>query len=409
MSNIIVIGNGFDLHCGLDSRYSDFLKDRKETLDTVLDFIYELVPNGNSHDLSDAARVIDNILKRTNYQITFWDMYFLLKDYQLKKSLENWFDVEKLILGVVKPRRGMDYSDLCIDNITGALNTMVIERNNQVTINNTNFGYYNSILAYFIYAKNLEGSRYRLQGIDRNQMYQIVFEELKSFEAIFLEYLKKIQTGISYYKKAQTLLKQMNIGSKEFSLLNFNYTDPTLFIRDEMKNLLKAKENVHGSINKNSIIFGIDQGTIEGDDVSYQFTKTSRKMFELDNKKIEENHHFLKRDVENIIFYGHSLGNADYSYYLSIFDFYDIYSSDVSLVFYYSVYDTSKKSEISKEFRNKVIRLILEYGTTLDNKDHGKNLLHRLLLEKRLFIIKLLDRHRVDKNDSSEDAFENTY
>ena len=32
------------------------------------------------------------------------------------------------------------------------------------------------------------------------------------------------------------------------------------------------------------------------------------------------------------------------------------------------------------------MRLLSSYGTTLDNKDHGKNLVHKLLLEGRLII-----------------------
>lgn len=34
----------------------------------------------------------------------------------------------------------------------------------------------------------------------------------------------------------------------------------------------------------------------------------------------------------------------------------------------------------------KVTKLINRYGDTLDNKDHGKNLLHKLILENRLSI-----------------------
>ena len=30
--------------------------------------------------------------------------------------------------------------------------------------------------------------------------------------------------------------------------------------------------------------------------------------------------------------------------------------------------------------------LLVDYGATMDNKDHGKNLMHKLLLEGRLII-----------------------
>jgi len=35
---------------------------------------------------------------------------------------------------------------------------------------------------------------------------------------------------------------------------------------------------------------------------------------------------------------------------------------------------------------NKVISLLTAYGATLENTDHGKNLIHKLLLEGRLSV-----------------------
>lgn len=35
---------------------------------------------------------------------------------------------------------------------------------------------------------------------------------------------------------------------------------------------------------------------------------------------------------------------------------------------------------------DRVVKLIKTYGNTLDNKDHGKNLLHKLKLENRILI-----------------------
>ena len=35
---------------------------------------------------------------------------------------------------------------------------------------------------------------------------------------------------------------------------------------------------------------------------------------------------------------------------------------------------------------NKVINLLTAYGATLENRDHGKNLIHKLLLEGRLSV-----------------------
>ena len=83
----------------------------------------------------------------------------------------------------------------------------------------------------------------------------------------------------------------------------------------------------------------------------------------------------------DIKFYGHSLSEADYSYFQSIFDYYNLYENNkVSLTFYYSK---------GFEQTEKVYRLINTYGKTLSNKDQGKNLTHKLLLENRLKIIEI--------------------
>lgn len=90
-------------------------------------------------------------------------------------------------------------------------------------------------------------------------------------------------------------------------------------------------------------------------------------------------------DCQKLIFYGHSLSEADYSYFQSLFDLYDIYNQ-AFLIFKYSVYDKEKAYEIKKVVFHSITKLIKKYGDTMTNKDHGKNLLHKILLEGRLKI-----------------------
>lgn len=39
---------------------------------------------------------------------------------------------------------------------------------------------------------------------------------------------------------------------------------------------------------------------------------------------------------------------------------------------------------------NAVNKLLVEYGATMSNRDHGKNLMHKLLIEGRLFLRPIL-------------------
>lgn len=178
-----------------------------------------------------------------------------------------------------------------------------------------------------------------------------------------------------------------------YNLLSFNYTYPIEIygvysggmgietvpnVRRINLDKCNCYTNIHGSLDKD-IIIGIDEKGIDENDILYRFTKTYR-LFELDNKES-----CLDKNIKHIKFYGHSLAAADYSYFQSIFDFYDIYNSDVDLTFYYSDYDGNQR-HVNVD---RVVKLIKAYGNTLDNKDHGKNLLHKMKLENRLLIKEL--------------------
>lgn len=97
----------------------------------------------------------------------------------------------------------------------------------------------------------------------------------------------------------------------------------------------------------------------------------------------------LEDDINEIIFYGHSLGESDYSYFQSIFDHYNLYNSDLSLKFGFSFHGGHSLDDSIEKQSNRVSKLINKYGETLDNKDHAKNLLHKLLIENRLSIFEI--------------------
>ncbi|NEX53098.1 hypothetical protein GTP07_08705 [Lactococcus lactis] len=94
----------------------------------------------------------------------------------------------------------------------------------------------------------------------------------------------------------------------------------------------------------------------------------------------------ISSDINIIKFYGHGLGEADYSYFQAIFDSVDLYHSNTKIVFYWSDYQGVEKQAIRVEQVKNVTKLIEEYGTTFTNKDHGRNLLTKLQLENRLQI-----------------------
>lgn len=234
-----------------------------------------------------------------------------------------------------------------------------------------------------------------------DQIYSFLLDQLDEFEDNFKRYLtdqlKEETIQNNYYRKSSRILDVLE-HSEQSNILTFNYTNPLQLNENTDKMALTVStRNVHGDLS-NKIIIGIDQKAEElnqeteltklrqPNNYIYLFSKTYRIM-RLASDRQEK--HILNKNIKSIVFYGHSLAAADYSYFQSIFDFYSIYDSDVTLVFYYSVYKENDREQITKTQFDSIRKLLIEYGTTLDNKDHGKNLLHKLLLEDRLIIKEL--------------------
>ena len=85
-----------------------------------------------------------------------------------------------------------------------------------------------------------------------------------------------------------------------------------------------------------------------------------------------------------IAFFGHSLSKFDYSYFQTIFDHYDLYNSSIQLVFYYMTFGERKFEDMELELAERISKMLYDYSPSIDNERKGRNLTHKLLLEKRL-------------------------
>lgn len=140
------------------------------------------------------------------------------------------------------------------------------------------------------------------------------------------------------------------------------------------------------------IVFGIDGTGCLDDSTVARFTKTYRLLVLARNDfgipiaySGENGKGPVGIEMGMIKFYGHPLASADYSYFQSIFDLVNLYSSHVRLLFFYSDYSVMAREETYQ----RVLNLLSAYGETMDNEDHGKNLIHKLILEGRLSIVRL--------------------
>jgi hypothetical protein len=449
---LIILGNGFDLTCGLPTRYSDFFSNRYSKYHEVFSKILKLKMQKELLDIE--------FVKKYFQGITIWDCIFIfntiIDDAELLSicSLEDesieiekqigeklndikWCDIEKIIsdffIVPVNSNSECLYYTQVWDHLITNIEVTYYEEN----INKIDF---NGILAYIfsllknnsveviekcgtnldptavINIKNLENE------IKQSSFDKFLLNELKRFERDFHEYLCEIFYSDSlvrrkYFNKAIRILLNISNYNKKISILNFNYTNPMdsklnrEYLEDDLINFSILEKNiicitnVHGYLSElvkhevSERIFGIDESVFFNNElqnicyseVGKNFTKTSRKIHANNNYYTPESYsgryqgNLLSKNIHEIIFFGHSLSEADYSYFMSIFDFLDIYNSEVSLIFYY--YDHEKEIDKVKNITTENVKnLIRKYAITLENM-HSENLLHKLLLENRLKIL----------------------
>jgi hypothetical protein len=232
-----------------------------------------------------------------------------------------------------------------------------------------------------------------------------MLSNLDTLEGQFRSYLRRqYDESDSYLGKAVELLNDMVLDEcppvaeapydkSRTSVLSFNYTTPFAFENSAVEGARVV--NIHGNLD-GEIIFGVDGKECMGDPDALPFTKTYRvasmgvnmpsRLYATATGRSDGSR------TEVIKFFGHSLGEADYSYFQAFFDGVDLYGGDTRLVFYYRPWHGKDENELHAETVEAVTKLLVEYGGTLDNKDHGKNLMHKLLLEGRLEVKRLAKR-----------------
>ncbi len=400
-NKLIILGNGFDLACGLKSKYADFFKKRitgdinkslmnayrvfkreDNPLSTGLNApVYQFITlfdikRSHSKSKSASDRIIDykfpslipadkKIISSSN--LTFWDivLFYFQEFSQLNLEDVQWQNIEDRMLDFFTN----EYSE------TPSFKDIYfsIIKNSDLSLLNWLCLYVASILPE------------REKTYESDDFLQYLYDELRLFEKAFFEYLaNEVEKSSEYRNRAVDLLdaialKNVRNFSKD-SVLSFNYTSP---ISSPNYNIT----NVHGTLHSGNIIFGIDQTKIDPSKDIYRFTKTFRQMTETSISK-RSNDLILpsKEEINEIAFFGHSLSPLDYSYFQTIFDFYDLYSSNVTLAFYYRLYDGVSNLDMELDLSKKISQMLKIYSPSIGNENQANNLMHKLLLEKRLII-----------------------
>ena len=391
---LIVLGNGFDLECGLPTRFSHFFEPRLKALET--------------QNWKKTGR-----LRNLGYEAspTVWD--FLLRS----KMYSPWYSVEDaihdLVLSAGDGRSGAT-------GIAAKLITRIFElatsgdeasfRPDEKTANSTDEEDLLDNVSEFMAIDCVDALRAADGPWSSQDFIDYLGTQLSKLESNFKNYMISVTDNNSdYVKRSFSLLGSML--SDEWApdeklvlnttVLTFNYTNP--FKGDIGKSDAVRIINVHGNLD-DGIIFGIDGTKCVDNPLAFPFSKTYRVITagtDFGKGAVRTSSgSLLSHETHIVKFYGHSLGEADYAYFQAIFDSVNLYSSDTKLIFYFKPHhkpaeDVEDSEQSEKRARNtmttRVTKLLAEYGKTLDNEDHGRNLMHKLMIEGRLEVRLLKD------------------
>lgn len=460
---LVILGNGFDLASGLPTQYSDYFKYRNDLVLKFTDDIDMLISEPYKSFLCDEFRLAqqDNYsgnfaeeFKKLNREnelsffnqlielnsvylsskypgVDFWEVYFLKTRTVNEIEKKLWSDVESDInkflneksskvgpLGTKWTRYHNDFSlNKDIDSLLEAdIKFKGTTRRNGL-FNEDNVQYFNEAITFN--KKTLFWKYVVIIFLSKDDVLKDLWNQLSKFEDNFSNYIKKVNEEALKtpykYKYTDNLIKLDPDSFRSFHILTFNYTKITedyneatkkyyfKFVTEYgVKNFDAQVNHVHGTF-RDKIIFGIDYSQAENIDL-FPFSKTYRKML---NSIGKEGLALPKLDSgDSIIFYGHSLSEYDYSYFQSIFDYYDLYSSNIKLVFKFSYYGDLSHFEQDKKKALLVSKLIKDYGSNMKDKVKGSNLLHKLQLENRLNI-EVVTLDKLDIPEITMDISEN--
>lgn len=396
---LLVIGNGFDLSCGLKSKYSDFFHQRFIDLfgkDVNHDQERQVLNSESGIDAWSHWR-IDYFMEHKSMWpkgITRWDCIFLFAEELLDNTESTqWQNIENIIFNVISIALWPKETDKSF-------------RSN-LRFSNKENGDLKSRIKFDQMVNSFAGS----ETDSLEQKANNLLIGLNDFEKVFAKYITDECTKKDKYKgQAAELLKVLanwySDKNNRLDVISFNYSLDARF-GEQLKGdgySLGSWTNIHGIANyqnknaENYInriqktieqlpapIFGVDNHDIlqDGfdDDLRLLFTKSYR----LVNSKVVS---MISDDIcsqaDTIIFYGHSLGRADYSYFETLFDDSNLYHSKTKLKFYY--YEGNNALKSRQRYTSDVVKLLTNYGQTLSNI-HGENIVNKLVLEHRLEVL----------------------
>lgn len=373
MNNIkVIIGNGFDLQCHLKTSYSDYFNYKYNDCGEVLSKWYTKFKDNVDNYLVGIREHLnrDNSWENLNNfdKYNTWDFFFWLysPNYSGKDIKDicdiNWCDIEQAMLDSFDDNnnsKNIKFSEVYkVFNKECYLVDIKDDSKIIAAIISKRYGYN------------------KKEFSNKYDFYKFLLDELKIFEKNFGEYIKKQSEDNNRKKDIKTLVSKLIDNNSLVEVNSFNYSD--LYYEKFNSKLI----HINGDIELP--IFGIDTNDIDPKDDIYIFTKQYRRMEQI---KKRNNKRSFNKNINEVIIYGCSLSRADYSYFFSLFDEVKLIddSSNVNIVFAYSIYDKAKEEEIIKNLNRSISTLFFEYSKYKLNKSSSR-LLEMLTFKNKVCI-----------------------
>lgn len=341
-NNLLIIGNGFDLEHDLKTHYTDFF----DTINNNVSSKNEIILNNNKYLIKD-----NNLL------------LYLIKEYkQNKLQGNNWIDIEtefKKIISLIEEI-----------NINNFIDNMSYYSGDEYTtikkIQSKSSYYFKNCLFPFIIGNNY----YKYINEHYNISIKILEKDLNELTNMLRDYL--LEQDISNLTKTKDI---SDIDYKITHVLSFNYTDTFRKIYSDIDD--DKIDFIHGSLNKNNLVLGINETLTEDTANKIVDTVYFKKYFQRIYKKtdykyvswLDPTDYKNYADFDTVYIHGHSLDESDKEILEKIINSVLKKYTPTVKIFYYD----------EKHYRQEVTNLI---------KILGKDVFQKYYFQNRIIFIK---------------------
>lgn len=341
-NNLLIIGNGFDLEHDLKTHYTDFFN----TINNNVSSKNEIILNNNKYLIKD-----NNLL------------LYLIKEYkQNKLQGNNWIDIETELKKIINLIEEINTNNF-IDNMSyysGDEYTTIKK------IQSKSSYYFKNCLFPFIIGNNY----YKYINEHYNISIKILEKDLNELTNMLRDYL--LEQDISNLTKTKDI---SDIDYKITHVLNFNYTDTFRKIYSDIDD--DKIDFIHGSLNKNNLVLGINETLTEDTANKIVDTVYFKKYFQRIYKKtdykyvswLDPTDYKNYADFDTVYIHGHSLDESDKEILEKIINSVLKKYTPTVKIFYYD----------EKHYRQEVTNLI---------KVLGKDVFQKYYFQNRIIFIK---------------------